>query len=433
MRVTAANNRGDRIEIQGGTLSEDRVWDYGKLPIQLANDLRVAAPATLSIAPGTVVKMPRAKFIESSTGTISAIGTAAEPIVFTAAQDDSVGGDSNDDSDASAGYRGFWEAVYLRGPGNVLQNVEVRFAGDTDGDGQGFGAVNAVEVNHGGATPQAQTRLVNVRVSDSYSTGVGVHLASPTLQNVHVEDGGGVAFYFALLASPSASGLTARGNAGDQLLIEGGTLGEDRHWNYGPIPIHLSNDLDIADDGQGQPATLTIAAGTTVKVPRARFIRTTSGTIEARGTAQSPIVFTAAADDSVAGDSNSDRNASSPYAGYWESLYLSGPSNLLEHVQVRYAGDTDGDGVGFGAVEAVQIQYAGDDPDLQTRLTAVGVSDSFSTGIGVLSGAPRLEDVHVSDGRVLLITLISTRLRLPPISLLTVTLPATISWFKAAC
>ena len=396
--LSAINNATNAVVVDGGTLTENRSWDFGGLPAHLAGDLTIGQdiddrPVTLSVAAGTVIKVPRAKLIQSSSGTLSAIGTAAQPIVFTATSDDSVGGDSNGDGHASAPYRGFWEAIYLRGPGNAMEHVEVRYAGDTDGDGAGFGAVNALEIDHVASTPDAESRLAHVNVAESYSTGVGVLRGSPMLEDVHVRDGSGVAFYFALAASPSASGLTAADTGGDRIELQGGTLSTDRSWDYGQLPVQLSGDFAVA-----AAATLTIAAGTVVKMPQAKYIESTTGTISAIGTAAEPIVFTAATDDSVGGDSNNDGVVSTPYRGFWEAIYLRGPGNAMEHVEVHYAGDTDGDGAGFGGVNALEVNHAAATAEAETRLNSVLVSHSYTTGIGVRAGSPLLQDVHVQDG-----------------------------------
>ena len=401
--LTARDNAaGDKITLQGGTLAENRSWDYGTLPLQLTGSLEVTSdgdgnPFTLSIAPGTIVKVAQAHYLWASTGTISAMGTPAEPIVFTAVTDDSVGGDSNGDGNATTPFHGYWESIYLQGPGNVLENVEVRFAGDTDGNGIGGGQVAAIQVYHDDNAAAAQTRLTNVRISESYSTGVAVLDASPTLENLHVEDGFGVPYYFELDTAPNASGLTAKGNAsGDHILLQSGTLTEDRNWDYGTLPIHLTGDLTVASSG-GQGATLSIAPGTVVKFPPARYLSASTGTISALGTPGEPIIFTGIVDDSVGGDSNGDGDATAPFRGFWESVYLEGPGTVLENVQVRYAGDTDGNGIGGGQVAAIRITQPLDDPETQARLTNVVVRDSYWQGVAVLDAQPTLQNVHVAD------------------------------------
>ncbi len=398
------NLGGDQISLEVGVLKEDRVWDYGDLPLHLIGDLRVtqdasSRPATLTIAPGTVVKVAPARYLWADTGTIHAVGTPAEPIVVTAATDDTVGGDSNGDASATEPFRGFWESIYLNGPNNVLRNVEIRYAGDTDGNGIGGGQVAAVSIDYPGSVATEQPQLINVRISDGYSNAVNVLRGDAILQNVHAEDNDGVPFYFALVTDPQTSGLSARNNlGGDRIDIQAGTLTEDRHWNYGDLPIHLINgSFTVRTDALGNPAVLTIAPGTTVKLEPAQWLQADTGTINAIGTPEKPIVFTAASDDAFGGDSNGDGNATSPFPGYWESLYLSGPDNVLEHVRVRYAGDTDGNGTGGGQVGSIEVRQSNVNNGDQARLSNVTVTDGYSNGINVFSGTPALDRVDVRD------------------------------------
>ncbi|WP_372898192.1 hypothetical protein, partial [Stieleria sp.] len=397
------NAAGDRIVLQSGTLTEDRTWDYGDLPLHVApGDFVVGKdaasnPVTLTVAAGTVIKMSKAQYLWSHEGTIVANGTPSDPIIITAITDDSIGGDSEGDGDATAPYPGYWESIYLDGPNNVFENVEIRYAGDTDGNGIFSGQVGGFELRHAGDDPTKQTRLTNVRISDGYSNGINVSAGDPILQNIHTEDNLGVPFYFELDTDPDTTGLSGRGNlGGGRIVIQGGTLTEDRTWDYGDLPIHLTaSNLIVGADAQGTPVTLTIAAGTVIKMPNAQYFESRQGTIHAVGTAEDPIVFTAATDDTVGGDSNGDRNKSTPFPGYWESLYLYGPSNVLEHVQVRYAGDTDGNGILSGQVGSIELDHAGTTPETQNRLTNVTVSHGYSNGINVLAATPTLENVDV--------------------------------------
>mgnify|MGYP007051340336 CR=1 len=64
------------------------------------------------------------------------------------------------------------------------------------------------------------------------------------------------------------------------------------------------------------------------------------GTLNADGTAVSPIVFTSLKDDGYGGDTNGDADASSPAAQDWVGIGFDTTSvgNVLDHVVVRYAG-----------------------------------------------------------------------------------------------
>ncbi|MEO1528966.1 MAG: hypothetical protein AAFX06_26390, partial [Planctomycetota bacterium] len=401
----SGNAGGDRINLQSGTLSEDRTWDYGELPLHLTSgnlDVRTdgdGAPVTLSVAPGTVVKVPTGGFVRAREGTIQAIGTPAEPIVFTAQTDDSIGGDSNGDGDATTPFRGSWESLYLNGPGSALENVEVRFAGDTDGNGTGGGQVASIQLNHDNVNAADANRLTNVRISGGYGNGVGLTAGTPTFANVHVQDNAGVPFYFEIDANPAVSGLTGRDNdAGDRILLQAGVLTEDRTWDYGDLPLDISaGNYIVRNKADETPATLTIAPGTIVKVSQGWYLWADDGTIVASGTPSEPIIFTAHTDDTVGGDSNGDGDATTPYRGYWESIYLDGPNNIFENVEVRYAGDTDGNGTGGGEIGSLELRR--EESDGQPSLTNVRVSDGYSNAINVREGAPTLQNVHAEDNR----------------------------------
>ena len=403
----SGNVGGDRIAIQSGSLTEDRTWDYGELPLEITSGNFVVTqdadsnPVTLSVAPGTVIKMSQGGYLQAREGNIHAVGTPAEPIVITAENDDSIGGDSNGDADATAAYPGYWESIYLDGPGSVFENIEVRYAGDTDGNGAFGGQTGSFEIRYDSRDPSLQNRLTNVRISSGYSNGVNVRTGAPILDTVHVEDSLGYPFYFDIDSDPSTNELTGRDNAaGDRITLQHGTLTEDRTWDYGDLPLHIAGgDFRVRTDAGGDPATLTIAAGTVIKIAQGNYLWSDTGTIEALGTPSEPIVITAAVDDTVAGDSNGDADATVPYPGYWESVYLYGPNNVLENVEIRYAGDTDGNGAFGGQVGSVQIDHDGDVADEQPRLTNVRISEGYSNAVNVLDGDPLLQNVH-AEGNI---------------------------------
>ncbi|MEL6107215.1 MAG: CARDB domain-containing protein, partial [Planctomycetota bacterium] len=377
---------GDRVVVEAGTLTSDRTWNFPDLPVHpTSRDVVVRAdaegnPATLTIAPGTVVKMPQTHFLWADTGTIVADGTPEMPIVFTAATDDTVGGDSNGDGDATIPFRGYWESIYLDGPDNVLDNVEVRYAGDTDGNGVGGGQVGGVQLRR--EETENATQVTNLRVIDGYGNGVDFLEGTPTVIGVHAEGNAGVPYHIELDSNPITSGLTADDNdGGDQVSHRAGAITSDRTLDFPGLPIHFTSaTVVVRVDGEGNPATLTIAPGNVIKVATGHFLWADTGNIQATGTPESPIVITAAADDTAGGDSNGDGNATVPFAGSWESIYLDGPNNALSNVEVRYAGDTDGNGVGGGQVAAIDIES-----DL--TLANVSVTSSWAGAVAVFSGA----------------------------------------------
>ena len=91
---------------------------------------------TLTLEPGVVVKgLAGTSFVGNLRvyGTLVADGTSAAPIVFTSFLDDSVGGDTNGDGTASLPAKGDWDGIGFGSSStdNVLDNVVVRYAGDS--------------------------------------------------------------------------------------------------------------------------------------------------------------------------------------------------------------------------------------------------------------------------------------------------------------
>ncbi|MBI3787517.1 MAG: right-handed parallel beta-helix repeat-containing protein, partial [Ignavibacteriales bacterium] len=102
--------------------------------IAVRGDAFVQSGSTLTIAPGTVVKFP----VEygngrlEAQGVLTSEGTTNKKVVFTSWKDDSYGGDSNADSNATVPANGNWDMVWLNGAGSNTShifNTIIRFGG----------------------------------------------------------------------------------------------------------------------------------------------------------------------------------------------------------------------------------------------------------------------------------------------------------------
>ncbi|MDF1554946.1 MAG: right-handed parallel beta-helix repeat-containing protein [Deferrisomatales bacterium] len=136
----------------GGTIAADTSWTLAGSPYVVTSDLTVGANVTLTVEPGVVVKFEvdhrtdiwgqyayTRRMVVS--GTLLAVGTAAEPVVFTSERDDSYGGDTNGDADATAPAPGDWGYIHLTGPGSRLEQAVVRYGGRHD-DNTGTGSTS---------------------------------------------------------------------------------------------------------------------------------------------------------------------------------------------------------------------------------------------------------------------------------------------------
>ena len=392
------NDGGDRIQLQGGTLSENRTWDFGGLPVHLSSDLTIGenaeGPVTLTITPGSVIKLPTSGAITANPGVLRAEGTADNPIVFTSFNDDTIGGDSNGDGAETAPARGAWESINLFTEESLLQHTEVRYAGNNRNPGNAFGFVPAVRLD-------ASATLDNVTISQSDDRGVALNVGNPTLRSVNILDGRSFAISQDLDTHATFDGVTVRGNeGGDRIELQGGTLTESRTWDFGGLPAHLSNDLTIGENAEG-PVTLTITPGSVIKLQTSGAITANPGALRAEGTADNPIVFTSFNDDTIGGDSNGDGAATAPAPGAWESINLSTEASSLQHTEVRYAGNSRNPGNAFGFVPAVRLDAAATLSDLEISSSdswAMTVRGDTTVAIDSLRSLNNVGGILVDDG-----------------------------------
>lgn len=120
----------------------------------LGQSLLVPAGVTLTVEQGVVFKTTFATQSVTVNGALQLLGTAFEPVVFTAFEDDAFGGDTGGDGAASAPAPGSWRGItYAAGAqASLLENVRVRFAGQGGTDGLGSTSplvtVRSVRVEH---------------------------------------------------------------------------------------------------------------------------------------------------------------------------------------------------------------------------------------------------------------------------------------------
>lgn len=140
--VISGNTYNDVLvteEVTFGWLGASFPPGYTSKVVAVRGSLQVPSGATLTIAPGTILKFPK-EYTGGAGGTwrfrvdgvLKSEGTLNNKIVFTSWKDDSYGGDSNGDSNGSVPGTGDWDMIYLVGASNnsshLLQTI-VRYGG----------------------------------------------------------------------------------------------------------------------------------------------------------------------------------------------------------------------------------------------------------------------------------------------------------------
>jgi hypothetical protein len=286
---------------------------------EITGDVHVPAGKTLTIQAGTVIKFD---FRTSLTvdGTLNATGATGQTIIFTSINDNTPEGGSN-----TAG-PGSWGDIVFKSDstGNIITDAEVRYSG--------FNGTPAAVYDQGGPLT-----LSNTVVSHSGTGGVRLEQTTATLSADTFTSNNGAAVSMDLDSNPTITGempSLITGNNINGLAVDSGRLVESLTWNNPDIVYVLQNGVTVPNG-----MTLTIDPGQVVKLSL-RGSLTVDGTLNAQGTAASPVIFTSLRDDGPGGDTDNDNGTSIPHPGDWGDVQLNADStnNVLANVEVLYAG-----------------------------------------------------------------------------------------------
>ena len=311
----AGTTSGTPLDVSG-PISVNTTWSPKKASAYvIEGSVSVPSGVTLTIAPGTVVKSLGSGNACSQdqanlcvAGTLDAVGTSSEPVIFTSENDNSVGGDTGSGSPAAGDWAGITIASH---PASIdLENAVIEYDGlDTNG-------------------------------------GIVLQDPNPSLRDDAVENVLGVDY---LLDSygpfDNISDVTGSGAGNPVLDLAGGEV-TTTTLNNEPIPWFTGGPGSSVSVPSG--VTLTIAPGTVVKslgsgnaCSQDQANLCVAGTLDAVGTSSEPVIFTSENDNSVGGDTGSG----SPAAGDWAGITIaSHPASIdLENAVIEYDGlDTNG-------------------------------------------------------------------------------------------
>ncbi|MBI1375170.1 MAG: hypothetical protein GC159_20820 [Phycisphaera sp.] len=354
--VTLSNNAFNALEVDGGTLGVDSAWTNPDITYQIGSDVIVPLGTTLTVGAGQVIKITQTAADLIVNGVLDAQGTSMAPIYFTSYLDDEVGGDTNNDADASSPGRGYWGHVYLQGTGHTLDYVAVR-----------YGLDDALTISGGGATT-----ITNSTISESSGDGVRIVNSDPTLTNVTFVHNYYAAVSTDLSSNPVIGGVTVSDNGTNGLRMDGGTSTRDLNWTNPDITYQIESNVTI-----DAAHTLTVAAGQVIKFVGTSNNLIVNGVLDAQGASMAPIYFTHRSDDAVGGDTNNDGSTTTPNRGSWGHVYLQGTGHTLDYVAVRY-----------GLDDALTISGGG-----ATTITNSTISEASGDGVRIVNSDPTLTNV----------------------------------------
>lgn len=291
---------GNGLALRGSELTAAGSYQWDNKGVDMVrvvvDRITVGGNATLTIAPGTIVKFTNQGTLDVS-GFLRAEGGDSDDtrIVFTSVHDDDFGGDTDGTTDPQASRD--WKWIILRGsdPNTIIRRAVIRYAG----------------VWLENASPQ----LLDDEIQDSKTYPISTDPGSdPLIQRV-----------------------AAKRNLVNGIEIRAGELATRGEWVWDNTKVALvrvvTGRLIV-----GSETALVLRPSTVVKFANDGHLYV-KGALRVEGQEQQQVVLTSWRDDHYGGDI--DGGAAQPKPGEWQGVAFDGNSNdaasSLQHAIVRYA------------------------------------------------------------------------------------------------
>ncbi|MGB7982084.1 MAG: fibronectin type III domain-containing protein [Candidatus Nanopelagicales bacterium] len=336
------------VQVPCGQITTSTEWSPDRAAVYLLNcNVVVPDGTTLSVRSGVVIKAHAAGSLRVERGgSLIVAGTEAQPVTFTSWRDDSSGGDTNGDGNASTPQPGDW---------NGINAIDATFTGTDAPFSLRVEHARLAYANYGISTyrPGGAILIRDTEFSDMTEFGVSLELGNepaPRLQNntfIRTGTNQAQAIAAAWIRSPAIdpdliSGNTGHANSYNGVLLEGILAADGVLTGQSGFPIGTGSRNVTTPPNQ----PLSVAEAVTVTVPPPGTVVKNAGSLRVErggslivaGTETQPVTFTSWRDDSSGGDTNGDGSATAPSVHDWGGVQGSSDTEVdVSHTTIRFA------------------------------------------------------------------------------------------------
>lgn len=335
----SGSGSGRRVTLTQVTIPTGSTWsvDGGSNAVLTVLGYSLNVAGTLNLNSGTTVKG------DSSSGSITPLevvsggvlnvnGTATDPVMITSVNDDSVGGDTNNDTSLSSPAAGDYDtAIYVNAGGRTtITHASIQYA------------ATAINMQCGGSV----TSTITDSSFANFTQVAGCSTAQLAMQRntFGSDDNRFPALQFTNGADPATVVLSGTNKntfsgtgVGREITILEATVASGSTWSIdgaSNVVLALINGTGLTVDG-----TMNIGAGTVVKRDNnGHGIDVNSGgLLNLNGTNSVPVWYTSYTDDSHGGDTNNDGASSGSAMDYAGSIQLYGGNLNASYTNFMYA------------------------------------------------------------------------------------------------
>jgi hypothetical protein len=374
------------------SITTPTTWTEGNLYL-VGN---ISLSSTLTIQPGVIVKFMAVGALDVTTGGhLSALGTAAKPIVFTSYRDNTKGGATN--ANVLNPAVGDWRNIILDASGSAFDHCEFYYGGGdtyyhstlTFGNGYSASITNSTFAHNdgGGVVDNYSPR----GVVDADYAAAGTVITGNTFydNNVPLKVSG----LFSLddsntFHSPVDVAVKNRYNGIFLIGHSSKPITGQLTFTETEVPFVFAGDVYIPAG-----SSLTLGDDVVVKYFSATDSLRVLGTLKADASSSHKIVFTSMKDDVHGGDTNGDASASIPLAKDWAEITLSANGSSFTRCEFYYGGHDPAqlstlkfDGGGTYSASIVGCTFAHNDGGNLTDIVwnAFGALDAQAAGAGTV-------------------------------------------------